>query len=322
MSKTQVLRFSILPNDAGQRIDQVLPRYAPELSRTRLRKLIDIGAVHLAGRRVSQCSRPVAAGQPVEIYLDGLPLESWSLPDAAILYRDRYLLAINKPAGIDTQPTPSRFKGTVYHALQKYLEGLPGGRDQSIGMAQRLDRGTSGVMMFSIHPQAHKGLTETMKQRRADKRYLAMVAGEPAEDRGEYCSQLARRRATNLVKSVARGGKDAVTRYHVMARAEGVSLVEIELLTGRTHQIRAHFSEAGYPLLGDPSYGGPANHAGYCFGHPMLHSWQLGLQHPVTKVALDLVAPLPSDWFLFWQQLDVDPQRLERLVDSGLNPGS
>lgn len=321
MSNTRVLRFSILPNDAGQRIDQVLPRYAPELSRTRLRKLIDIGAVHLAGRRVNRCSRPVTAGQPVEIYLDGLPLESWSLPEAAILYRDRYLLAIDKPAGIDTQPTPSRFKGTVYHALQKYLDGLSGRREQSIGMAQRLDRGTSGVMIFSIHPQAHKGLTETMTQRQADKRYLAMIAGEPAEARGEYCSQLARKRATNLVKSVDRGGKEAVTRYHVMARAGGASLVEIELLTGRTHQIRAHFSEAGHPLLGDPRYGGPDIHAGYRFGHPMLHSWQLGLRHPVTKDALDLVAPLPSDWYLFWQQLDGDPQRLERLVNSRLKPG-
>lgn len=314
MPKNQVLRFSILTDDAGQRIDQVLPRYANELSRTRLRKLIDIGAVHLAGRRVNQCSRTVTAGQSVVIYIDGLPLESWTLSDAAILFQDRYLLAINKPAGIDTQPTPSRFKGTVYHALQKYLEVFPGGQEPSIGMVQRLDRGTSGVMIFSIHPQAHKGLTETLTQRQAVKCYLALVAGELAEDRGEFCSQLARNRASNLVKSVQRGGKEAITRYHVLTRAGGVSLVEIELLTGRTHQIRAHFSEAGFPLLGDPRYGGPEVHAGYRFGHPMLHSWQLGLQHPVTRVALDIKAPLPSDWFLFWQQLDGDRQRLEQLV--------
>jgi 23S rRNA pseudouridine1911/1915/1917 synthase len=314
--KNQVLRFLIQPGDAGQRVDQVLPRYAASLSRTRLRKLIDIGAVHLAGRRLSQCSRKVETGQAVEIFIDGLPLVSWSLSESAIIYQDRYLLVLNKPAGIDTQPTPSRFKGTVYYALQKYLEPRQGVNQVTLGMVQRLDRGTSGVMIFSIHPSTHKGLTEAFSQRQADKRYLALVAGELPDDQGEFRSLLARNRATNLVKSVERGGKEAITRFRVLTRRTGTTLVEVELLTGRTHQIRAHFSEQGYPLLGDVRYGGPESLAGYRFGHPLLHSRQLGLHHPVSREELRFVASLPDDWSLFWKQLGADPFGLNHLIET------
>jgi len=314
--KNQVLRFLIQPGDAGQRVDQVLPRYDASLSRTRLRKLIDIGAVHLAGRRLSQCSRQVEAGQTVEIYIDGLPLVSWSLSETAIIYQDRFLLVLNKPAGIDSQPTPSRFKGTVYSALQKYLEPSQGVGQVTLGMVQRLDRGTSGVMVFSIHPSAHKGLTEALSQRQADKRYLALVAGELPDDQGEFRSLLARNRASNLVKSVERGGKEAITRFRVLTRRCGTTLVEVELLTGRTHQIRAHFSEQGYPLLGDIRYGGPESLAGYRFGHPLLHSWQLGLNHPVSRHELHFIAPLPGDWALFWKQLGRDLPDLEHLIEA------
>jgi 23S rRNA pseudouridine1911/1915/1917 synthase len=312
--KHQILRFLIQQVDAGQRIDQVLPRYDATLSRTRLRKLIDIGGVHLAGRRVSQCSRPVQSGQQVEIFLDGLPLDGWSLTTEQILYQDRYLLVLNKPAGIDTQPTPARFKGTVYHALQKYLEQLQPHREVTLGMVQRLDRGTSGVMVFSIHKAAHKGLTDAMTRRQTDKRYLSVVAGELAADQGEFNSLLARNRATNLVKSVARGGKQAVTRYRVLTRIAGATLVEIALLTGRTHQIRAHFAEAGHPLLGDVRYAGPAQLAGYSFSHPMLHAWQLGFPHPVERKELRFEAPLPQAWLRFWQHLGGLPEDLTRLL--------
>jgi 23S rRNA pseudouridine1911/1915/1917 synthase len=314
--KSQVLRFLILPTDAGQRIDQVLPRYDANLSRTRLRKLIEIGGVHLAGRRVSQCSRPVQAGQQVEVFIDGLPLDCWSLSVDQILFQDRFLLVLNKPAGIDTQPTPARFKGTIYHALQKYLEQSHPQREVTLGMVQRLDRGTSGVMVFSIHKAAHKGLTETLTRRQAEKRYLAIVAGELSAEQGEFNNLLARNRATNLVKSVARGGKQAITRFRVLTRLAGATLVEIELLTGRTHQIRAHFAEAGHPLLGDTRYGGPEQLVGYRFNHPLLHSWQLGLQHPVERAALRFVAPLPQTWQQLWQNLGCRPEELTQLTNA------
>lgn len=311
--KNQVYRFSIRAEDAGQRIDQVLPRYGDDLSRTRLRKLIDIGAVHLAGRRVGQCATIVQAGQKVEIFIDGLPLTGWVLTEREILFQDRYLLVIDKPAGVDTQPTPARYKGTVYHALQVHLAAGGSGKPP-LGMVQRLDRGTSGVMVFSTHPAAHKGLTEALTQRKADKRYLAFVAGGLPAEQGEYRSLLGRNRASNLVRSVARGGREAITRYKVLQRFTEATLVEVQLVTGRMHQVRAHFSEAGYPLLGDVRYGGPDCLAGYRFRHPMLHAWKLALTHPVEAVELEFTAPPGPPWSLVWKQLTGEAAGLEGLL--------
>lgn len=311
--KNQVYRFTIRADDAGQRIDQVLPRYADELSRTQLRKLIDLGAVHLAGRRLGQCGTIVQAGQTVEIFIDGLPHYEWILSEHEILFQDRYLLVINKPAGIDTQPTPARFKGTVYHALRTYLAAGEMSNPQ-LGMVQRLDRGTSGVMVFSIHKAAHKGLTTALTQRQADKRYLAFVAGELPTDRGEFRSLLARNRASNLVRSVARGGREAITRYTVLCRLANTTLVEVQLVTGRTHQVRVHFAEAGFPLLGDVRYGGMEFMTGYRFLHPMLHAWQLALKHPVEAVNLHFTAPLSKAWRLVWKQLAGTESGLDELL--------
>jgi len=316
--KNQVLRFSIQQEDAGQRIDQVLPRYDENLSRTRLRRLIDLGGVHVAGRRLSQCSRTVQAGQLVEIFIDGLALDVWALTAEQILYQDRYLLVLDKPAGIESQPTPARYKGTVYHAVRTYLQRLQPSGMISLGMVQRLDRGTSGAMVFSIHKAAHKGLTETLSRRHAEKRYLALVAGAVPDDQGEIRSLLARNRASNLVRSVARGGKEAITRYIVLTRVAGATLVEVELLTGRTHQIRAHLAEAGHPLLGDVRYGGPESLGGFRFSHQMLHSWQLGIRHPVEGMKMKFVAPPAKDWQLIWRQFADAPADLDEIIGSRL----
>ncbi len=289
-------RLTAGADDAGTRLDQFIARHQPELSRTLLRKVIDLGGVHVAGQRVRKCSLAVRQGQGVEVYLDGLPLEPFSLAEGHILHRDKYLLAINKPAGIDTQPTPSRYKGTLYEALLRFLQDpfRPKERPQ-LGMVQRLDRETSGVMVFSTHPSCHRALTEAFVGREVKKLYLALVAGRLAEPSGEIRSLLAKNRASNLVRSVARGGKEAITRYRVVEEFPGASLVEIELLTGRSHQIRAHFSEAGHPLLGDTRYGGPEHCAGRPVLRQMLHSRRLLLTHPKLKSPLDLEAPLPAD---------------------------
>lgn len=278
------------------RLDQFVPARSESLSRTLLRRVIDIGGVHVGGRRVRRCSQPVQAGEPVEVYLDGLSLTPWRLPPEAVLYRDRWLLAINKPAGIETQPTPARYQGTLYEALLTYLHDPYRPLDRpELGMVQRLDRDTSGVLVFSVHPHAHKGLTGAMAGGGADKRYLALVQGCPAAAEGEIRSRLARRRADNRVKSVEKGGKEAITRYRTLEVFADAALLEVQILTGRSHQIRAHFAEAGHPLLGDSRYGGPLQAAGQPVGRQMLHAARLALVHPVTGQMLTLEAPLPND---------------------------
>jgi len=285
-----------LADESGERLDTVIPRHCPTLTRGLVRKVIDLGGTHLDGRRVRRCSQPVCAGQKVEVFLDGQPLEPWALDGDLVLAEDPYVLVINKPAGIETQPTPARFKGTLYQALQVYLQQRHGRQQPELGMVQRLDRGTSGVMIFSIHKRAHRGLTLALTERQAHKSYLALVQGVPSAESGEIRSLLARNRASNLMRSVAHGGKEAVTRYRVRHRFAGCALLEVELLTGRSHQIRAHMSEAGHPLIGDVRYGGPPGVAGCSTPFPMLHSWELRLPHPVSGAALDFLAPLPELW--------------------------
>jgi len=288
-----VYRFKISPDTTGMRLDQALSAELPWLSRGEAKRLIDLGGVHLDGRRMRRCSQEVLPGQNAELHIDGLPLEVFELKVQHLLYRDKYLMVINKPAGVATQPTPARFQGTLYAAVQKFL-GIR--NETGLGMVQRLDRDTSGVLIFSIHPKAHKQLTAAFCEHRVDKRYLALVAGTPPQTSGEFRSLLARRHATNRTVSVARGGKPAITRYRVLEQFVGAAMVEVELLTGRSHQIRAHFSEAGCPLLGDTAYGGPAMWHELSVPRQMLHSSELSLKHPVSALECCWQADLPEDF--------------------------
>lgn len=286
------------------RLDQYLAEANADLSRTFAKKIIDLGGVHLNGRRVRSCSTHVKAGDRIEVYIDNLPLEPYRLSDEDIVFRDQYLIVLNKPSLIDTQPTHARYKGTLYEALQLFLQD-PYRRQQkpSLGMIQRLDRGTSGLIAFSIHPRAHKKMTEIFLEHQVEKRYLALVAGVPEAPSGEIRSLLARSRKDNRVKSVAKGGKQAVTRYRVLENWQDVSLLDIELLTGRMHQIRAHMSEQGHPLLGDVRYGGLPAFGLFTFERPLLHAQRLRFKHPVTGENLDLTAPIPADMNRFIAEL-------------------
>lgn len=162
-------------------------------------------------------------------------------------------------------------------------------------MVQRLDRDTSGVTVFSIHQRAHAAMTRMFAERRVDKRYRALVAGQLVGKEGEFRSLLARQHRTNLMKSVQRGGKEAITRYRVVDTFAECTLVEVELITGRSHQIRAHFSEAGHPLIGDRRYGGPGLVQGQGAGRTMLHAYSLSFAHPVSGEAMCFEAALAED---------------------------
>jgi len=294
-----VERYLTGDNDAGRRLDQFLADNSPALSRSSIRSIIDIGGVHIDGRRVRKAGLSLTSGRRIEIYRDRGSLKPFRLQSHHILFQDEFVILLDKPAGIETQPTPARYKGTLYEALQVWLErDRSFGRRLEIGMAQRLDRDTSGVIIFSIHPRSHKSITEQMQSRTAKKNYLALVEGKPEPARGSYSSNIARDRRSGIMKSVESGGKSALTRYRViqtMMQPEKISLVELELITGRTHQIRAHLSEAGHPLLGDIRYGGCRGSAGITFARHYLHSRQLEILHPISATPLSIAADLPED---------------------------
>jgi 23S rRNA pseudouridine1911/1915/1917 synthase len=297
-------RFIVSGDQAGERLDLFLAGALDAVPRALIKRLVDLGGVHVEGRRVRRCSLAVTAGQQVELNIDGLPLEPFQLQAEHILYHDRYLLALAKPAGIATQPTPARYQGTLYAALQQFLGA---GGKISLGMVQRLDRDTSGVIIFSIHPKAHRGLTMAFTERRVSKRYLALVAGQLQVETGEMRSLLARRRSTNRMVSVERGGKPAVTLFRVLERFADATLVEVEIPTGRSHQIRIHFAEAGHPLLGDAAYGGPVVSRGKALPRQMLHASELQLSHPVSGEPICLQAALPADFQAVLQRLATIP---------------
>jgi len=279
-----------------QRLDQYLVQSIVDLSRTAAKKIIDLGGVHINGRRVRSCSTSIRSGDSVEVYIDHLPLDPYRLTESDILYQDQYIIVINKPAMVDTQPTHARFKGTLFEALQWHLKDPFRPRQKAdIGMVQRLDRGTSGVIVFSIHPRAHKEMTRVFLQHEIKKDYLAVVQGAPEEARGEIRSFLARSRKENRVKSVEKGGKEAITRFQTVEKFPDYSLLNIEILTGRSHQIRAHMSEQNCPLVGDERYGGSSMVAGIKVVRHLLHAEKLAFHHPVLNKDLDFVAPLPKD---------------------------
>lgn len=290
------LRLQVPDTEAGLRLDQFLAARGAVASRGEARRVIDIGGVHVAGRRVSQCSRLLASGEVVEFYTDGAPLEPFTLSSGLILFRDPYLLAIDKPAGIETQPTPARYKGTLYAATLNWLQNPHRPYDKpELGMVQRLDRETSGVLIFSTHKRAHRPLTTAFSGRQVRKVYYALVSGRPAAEQGEISSQLARGR-DNRMRSVQRGGREALTRYRVLVAGNDASLLEIEILTGRSHQIRVHLSESGHPLLGDKRYGGVLWLDGDPVQRHMLHCRRLELPHPLSGDKLIVEAPIPGDF--------------------------
>ena len=301
-----VYRFTVNTEFSGLRLDQYLAEAGTGFSRTLARRIIDIGGVHLSARRMRRCSETVNAGDKIEVYIDSLPLDTNPFNHKRVLYRDQDLIVLDKPAGMPTQPTPARFKGTVYSELQKLLvDKQRRGQRPSIGMVQRLDQDTSGVMVFSIHPRAHKKMTEHFRSHKIDKTYWALIEGIPDEAQGRFCSHLARRRSTNLMVSVTKGGKQAETRYRLLKSMKGFSMVEIDLITGRSHQIRAHFSEAGLPLLGDLAYGGSKFVDDVIIPRQMLHARSLAFTHPVTAEKMLFTAPLPEDFSSVLQSLEV-----------------
>lgn len=291
-------RFRVPPEYAGERLDQVIPACCERLSRTYVRKLIDTGGVHVHQRRARKCALEVASGTEIEIFIDGRSLDPYRIDSAEIIYQDKYILALNKPSGVVMQPTPARYKGSVYEAMLCHLHN-PFQRHirPELGMVQRLDCDTSGVVIFSIHKSSHKALTACFTQRNARKVYLALVEGTPDKAEGSMHSLLARNRASNKMRSVAKGGKEAITHYRVLEQVSGYTLFEVEILTGRTHQIRVHLSEAGWPIVGDPLYGGSPQVNGMDVGRFMLHAHSLTIPHPcISERHLQLMAPLPTDF--------------------------
>ena len=273
------LIFQVEPNQAGQRLDKFVADMTG-LTRSKVRELVDFGAVWLGGKVCRRQSHPLQPGEKVTFQAPVYgPVRFYEINQERIIYQDQWLLAYDKEAGIPSQQTPYDGYNNLFAALKRHTTGY-------LALHHRLDSPTSGVMVFARRQQANSGLSRIFREGDMAKIYLAVVQGEPARDAWESDLPIAKQKGSYHCPP-DRMGKPARTLFKVLSRDRDTALVQARPLTGRTHQIRLHLTAGGHPILGDSFYGGsPAPRL-------MLHALSLSFDHPVTGQALTIIAPAP-----------------------------
>lgn len=278
-------RFIVRPEDAGKRLDQMLAANIEGLSRRQARVLLDIGGVFVDGARTKVAGRALRAGQTVVANLGGSlrratkevgeaarARDEAALPPYRIVFQDAQIVVVDKPSGLLTAPTPEGDRGNLQALLQRRLGG-------EIFIVQRLDLETSGLLVLARTAEANRTLSERVREHDFHRVYTAVVKGSAAFE--------------ETTVDLPLHGKRARTRLRVVERlGELATILECELETGRTHQIRLHTLHLGHPVLGDKRYGSPST-----IEPPRmaLHATRLGLAHPTTGEALTFESPLPED---------------------------
>ena len=282
---------------AASRLDRFLAERLPELSRARLQTLIRGGDVLLNGRRVKP-SQALVAGDFIAVHIpppQALEPEAQDIP-LSVLFEDQDLIVIDKPHGLVVHPGSGNPDGTLVNALLHYCGELArGGDPERPGIVHRLDKDTSGCIVAAKSELAHGTLVEAFANREVSKTYLAVVDGRPPVDTGRIENRIGRsptdRQKMAIVPPPA--GKPAVTEYHVRKSIDGAALVECDLLTGRTHQLRVHLKSLGTPILGDTIYAKPARQR-VQVPRLMLHAWKLAFAHPISASPLAFESPPPN----------------------------
>lgn len=279
----------------GRRLDLALIAVRPELSRRHARQVIERGQVLVDGVAVLEAGAEVPEGARVEWDPNRRRLPRFR-PALPVLVQDAHLLVVDKPAGLLSVPTrPGRTgEDTALGRLQEWARRVRG--RPRIGVVHRLDRGTSGALCFALEEPVRQALRALFRAHRMERRYAVLVAGVPAEARGEVDLPIRDewRQGRRGVARPDEPAKPALTRWRVIESFEGAARLEVELETGRQHQIRVHMAAFGHPVLGDRVYGGATS--GPPAARALLHAAHLAFDHPVTGRRVEATAPLPDDF--------------------------
>lgn len=325
---TRTLDLAVPASSRGERLDRFLAAAQTNLSRSRLQSLIRDGRVQVNGR-AARASQRVHGGDRVRVEIPPpapSALEPEDLP-LALVHEDEHLIVIDKPAGLVVHPGAGVQRGTLVHALlHRYPEIAGVGGAGRPGIVHRLDKETSGLVVVARTPRAYLGLVEAIRARRVRRGYVALVWGVPRTAEGTVEAAIGRDpRERKRMAVVRRGGKAARTRWRVAERFGLAARLEVQLETGRTHQIRVHMAHLGHPVVGDPVYGGRgkkllslpeperslARALLHCLGRQALHAAELDLSHPVTGEPLRFVSTWPEDLTRAMELLRASPARTE-----------
>jgi 23S rRNA pseudouridine1911/1915/1917 synthase len=260
------------------RLDKIISENT-KLSRKRARKIIEAGGVRVDGRKARLSSQHVSAGAQVELQ-SSTPTKTDYAFD--VCYKDEAVLVVNKPSGLASQP--------MRDGRRSHLHGMVQAAHGYAGLHHRLDTPASGLMLFTMHKRFNPTIAEGFRTHSIQRTYQAVLVGDPG-DGGRWDHEI--------------DGKSARTHFRRLSQADGMSLIEATLETGRTHQIRVHATQAGHPIVGDQRHGGAA---GRLWPRLALHATQLGFNHPQTGERITVKAPLPADLAELWRPLDPDHQ--------------
>ena len=298
--------FKIGPEHAGLRLDAFLASQIDGWSRARLQKLIESEDVLLNGKP-SKPSHKLREGDDLEIELTATSTVEFAPENIPIdvVYEDDTLVVVNKPAGLVVHPAAGSPSGTLANALAYHFQQLPdGGSGVRPGIVHRLDRDTSGLLVVAKTEAALENLSDQFRDRTVFKSYVALVHGRVLSNSGRIDQPLARDPSNRTRMAVVRGGRNALSLYRVRRTFQRFTLLDVELKTGRTHQIRVHLAWFKHPVVGDETYGGGRDNT---IQDPQLrarirnlkrhflHAEKLAFTHPVTKEVVKFESPLPAE---------------------------
>ena len=298
-------KYIVKNEDKGKRLDRYVTEQNAEITRTAVQRLIDEKNILVNGKEQKASYKvnendvvevEIPEPKKIEIKAENIPIE--------VIYEDSDIVVVNKPKGMVVHPGNGNLDGTLVNAIMaKCGDSLSGiGGEIRPGIVHRIDKDTSGLLIVAKNDKAHVNLSEQIKAHKVKKTYIALVRGVVRENEATIDMPIGRSKTDRKKMAVCKDGKNAITHIKVLKRWEYYTLLQVNIETGRTHQIRVHLSYIGYPIIGDYTYSNGKNEFGVV--GQCLHAQKLEFKHPTTNKIMELEAPLPEYFQEIIQKLD------------------